>query len=405
MKNKLNSCSRAILYSIIVFFFLLSSSTLAQKYKNGYYIKVASGVEGQFFYQKMSVTKNENCWMVNENLLDAYVFVSEKSKLFSLVYISNDVETTYAPSENLLPIHLQLHYEPKPKPNFCRGQFDIGNKQFEVTQSALYYIAADVKSKWITYMPVEKWNIIGTAIPGGWVPKKMVELTPEFSPDNRAAIFSIDSLEMQRGFFQIRFTDGWKITVDSLSENECWNTGSKVFTAFGGRADSLVLGGSNILWEKRGVYSLQLFWDAGQALTASFKKLKDLPMVDYSQYKIGILGDAYDYENGERAFWRQNWGGEKGTVTPTVDGNLYSWHFNNVKLYNGGEFKFRQGNDWSGLAVDFQDITSWSGSAKGDFKNMDSKFHVVNSGSAIYIIVLQIDGTTDAISIIINRVD
>ncbi len=65
--------------------------------------------------------------------------------------------------------------------------------------------------------------------------------------------------------------------------------------------------------------------------------------------------------------------------------------------------KFRQGSDWTGLLFDYSDISTWSGNAVSDFRNMDGEFVVVNDGFAIYNIVFKIDVKTNKISIQVDK--
>ncbi len=244
---------------------------------------------------------------------------------------------------------------------------------------------------------------MGTAITGGWEPSNLTLLSPTFSADKKSAVFAVDSITIKPRFYKFRFTNGWKITVDSISENECWNKGSKVNTNFGGSPDNLILGGENIYTSNRGIYNVKLFWEVGKSLKATLVKVKDLDIIDYSSYKIGILGDAYKYANGKQANWENNWGEGKETNIPQRFGHVYTWTFNGIALTNGKEFKIRQGYDWMGLAIDFQDVKKWGGNAKDDFRNMDSKFFVSNSGEEVYDILLQIDALTEEVSIVVNK--
>ncbi len=320
-----------------------------------------------------------------------------------MVRIDGGKETSFAPSSNLKLVKDSIKYEAMPKPNFLNGKFEVGNKLFPIGESGLYFISIDVSTNWISYLPVNTWNILGTAIPGGWEPTKLIELKPIFSDDKKSAIFSIDSLVVRPGVFKFRSTDGWKVTIDSISDNDCMTKGSKVSTSFGGEIDSFVLSGNNIVSKFNGIYKVELFWNNGKKGYASFTKLTDLPIVDYSNYKMGFFGDSYLLPNGVRANWDINWGEDKDTSLPEKNGTNYTWHFNNVTLFNNGEFKFRQGNDWKGLCIDFQDIRNWSGNAKGDFVNIDTYFHTKNSGEATYDFTLTIDAATEEISLVVDK--
>lgn len=398
---KINSAKKKVLTVFI--FLLVLTGVKALSHDNGYYIKVNSDSVGNCIYQKLVVTPNENCWMTTENLLEAYIYIPSGVNGFSIVKIDDGAETTFSPRSNVKEVKDWLYYEPQPQANFIRGEFEVGKAPFTVSESGLYYIAAEVNTRWMACLPIKKWNILGTSIPGGWEPSQLKLLSPVFSEDKKSAVFSIDSLVIKPGFFKFRFTNGWKITIDSISDNECWNKGAKVNTNFGGSADSLVLGGNNIHTNDRGVFNVKLFWESGKYLKASFTKVKDIDLIDYSNHKMGILGDAYFYANGKKSNWEHNWGEGNETNLPIKNGSVYTWTFSNIKLLNGGEFKIRQGHDWMGLAIDFQDVKKWSGNAKDDFKNMDSKFHVINSGEAIYDIVLQIDANSDDATIRVDK--
>ncbi len=387
----------------LVSLFLIFSTISAEDLENGYYIKINSDSITPVSYQKMAVTPNENCWMANENLVEAYIYLPVSEAGFSVVKVDNGVKTIFAPSANVQEVKNWLYYEPQPRKNFLRGNFEVGKLPFKVSESGLYYIAADATSRWITFLPIKAWNILGTAIPGGWEPSKLNELLPVFSADKKSAVFTIDSLEVRPGLLKFRFANGWKITVDSVSDNECWNKGTKVNVNFGGEIDKLTLGGGNVKSDYRGIYTVKLFWEVGQTPKATFTKIKDIQAVDYSLHKMGILGDAYAYNNGTRASWENNWGEGKETNVPVKKGHIYTWLFKGIKLFNGGEFKIRQGYDWTGLAVDYTDIKNWSGNAKDDFKNMDSKFHVLNSGEALYDIEFTIDASTEEMFVKVDK--
>ncbi len=386
---------------VLICQFSLLANTI--KLEDGYYIKLNGKSGSVSEYHKMVVTPNENCWMENKNLLECYVYLPLSELGFSIVNITDGVENCFEPTASVQEVKEQLFYEPSPKKNFFRGEYISGLKPFAVSEEGLYYIAVDISSHWIVCSPIKKFNILGSAIPGGWEPAVLNELTPVFSADKQSAVFANDMLEIRHGFFKIRMTDGWKITVDSITSNDCWNKGSKVNVNYGGSVDKLVLGGANIISNYDGVYSVKLTWTAGSVPSISLNKLMDIPRVDYSYHKIGIVGDAYDEPSGIRSSWKANWGAPTNTNTPAKENLTYTWTFSDVKLYNGGHFKLRQGSDWTGLSIDFSDIASWSGNAVADFRNMDGEFVVVNGGSESYNIVFKIDAETNQMTLKVDK--
>lgn len=386
---------------VLICQFSLLANTI--KLEDGYYIKLNGKSGSVSEYHKMVVTPNENCWMENKNLLECYVYLPLSELGFSIVNITDGVENCFEPTASVQEVKEQLFYEPSPKKNFFRGEYISGLKPFAVSEEGLYYIAVDISSHWMVCSPIKTFNILGSAIPGGWEPKVLNELTPIFSSDKQSAVFSIDMLEVRKGFFKFRATDGWKITVDSITSNDCWNKGSKVYVNFGGEIGNLTLGGTNIESKYNGVYSVKLFWISGSSPSVTFSKIMEIPQIDYTYHKIGIIGDAYNEPNGIRSQWRTNWGGLAETLVPAKEGLVYTWTFNGVKLFNNGHFKLRQGSDWTGLMFDYSDITSWSGNAVNDFRNMDGEFVVVNEGSAVYNFVFKIDAETNKMTLQVDK--
>ena len=188
--RKTKGLSFYVLLGFVIFF---ASSTLsAVDLADGYYVKINGGSVTQDSYQKMVVTPNENCSMGSENLLEAYIYLPAGAEGFSIVKVSQGENKVFQPSANVKQVNNWLYYEPQPQTNFLRGQFEEGVSPFTITESGLFYVAIEINTRWMTCIPIKNWNILGTAITGGWEPSNLTLLSPTFSADKKSAVFAFE---------------------------------------------------------------------------------------------------------------------------------------------------------------------------------------------------------------------
>jgi len=162
--------------------------------------------------------------------------------------------------------------------------------------------------------------------------------------------------------------------------------GVTVNTNLGGTTSALEPGGYNLFNTEPGIYTVLLSYDPGAGYAATLTKTGNLPPVNYSQYQMDIIGDAYLKQDGTPAAWDESY----GKTLPAVTGTNYTWTYN-INFLAERDFKFRQGDDWSGLYISFPDVTM-AGTAASYFTNDGGNFHVSTAGN--YIMVLKVAAAT-----------
>ena len=123
--------------------------------------------------------------------------------------------------------------------------------------------------------------------------------------------------------------------------------------------------------------------------TVTLTKTGNIPPIDYSTYQMGIIGNCYLKADGvTQANWDENFGSSLPVVT---GGTTYFWTYN-ININEAGDFKFRQGNDWSGKSIGYNNVTM-AGPAANNFIDDGGNFQVIVTGN--YTLVLQIDALTE----------
>ncbi|MEZ5070120.1 MAG: hypothetical protein R2751_03900 [Bacteroidales bacterium] len=146
-------------------------------------------------------------------------------------------------------------------------------------------------------------------------------------------------------------------------------------------------GGANISNETAGVYTATMTWTLGDDFVATLVKTGDVPLTDYSDYEVGLIGDGV-WAEADTAW---GWGSTYDKVLPAVDGTNYSWSWDNVEVHNSGSFKIRQGDDWNGLNLGFGNVTM-AGTSAGDFSDADGNIKVAADGFFNMVLSVDADG-------------
>jgi hypothetical protein len=234
-------------------------------------------------------------------------------------------------------------------------------------------------------MPVH-WGMIGAATPGGWSNDTMFT---ESAFNATTMSWTLTGLKLMKGEWKYRYTHGWKVELDTTNSDPTkW---VKVNTNFGDDVNELVAGGGNIVNAASGFYTSTLTYTLGTGYKATLTKTGDIPLVDYSTYEMGIIGNAYNKQDGTPANWDENF----GTSLPVVSGTDYTWTYT-LDLIATKEFKFRQGNDWSGKSIGYSDVI-WAGTAASNFTNNNGNIVVGAAGN--FTLVLKIEAATETYTV------
>ena len=355
---------------------------------DGLYIKGGSTALTDFNTKGMlKVTRNEVTQTDRASLYEIYVAVKAGAPGFNIVSVAGNVQTTYGPGSGFGVVTKGTTDETKLP--FQRGAYAESTTAFTVPADGLYHVIIDTELKKAVIVPVEYWGLIGAATPGGWSNDTKINAG---AFDQNTMSFETTGISMLKGQFKFRYSGGWKVEVDTLLDLGSGKIGVKANTNFGGTLTALVPGGDNITFDTPGVYTAKAVWTLGSPWVMTLTRTGDLPTIDYTNYEMGIIGNAYLKADGVTvAAWDENF----GTHKPVVAAKIFTWTYT-IDLIADGEFKFRQGDNWDGKSIGYGDVT-WAGAAAADFSNNGGNIKVGASGN--YTLVLVIDATTEVYTV------
>lgn len=220
----------------------------------------------------------------------------------------------------------------------------------QVAEEGLYYTFVNTLDNSVVLMKVEP-NIIGDATEGQWEAGTAI---PQLSVSADGAVFEATDVPMNGAAgYKWRFSDGWHayaspdvVTHSFLgveSYGEAWDAGTYDVGFFT----------DNIPSHEDGLYTLRLAYDAETGTWTETKTKTGNLAVDYSATEMAIIGSAVP--NG--SFNGDGTGGY-GQHAPTVDGNVYTWSWDDVELTEAQEFIFLEGATWGGLQIDYTGATN-----------------------------------------------
>jgi hypothetical protein len=248
-----------------------------------------------------------------------------------------------------------------------------------------------------------QWGVIGAATPDGW--GSSTALT-ESAFDSKKMTYSITGMELRGGDWKFRYSNGWKIIIDTAYNS---GAGIKVNTNFGGAIDALEPGGANIVNAAPGVYDITLEYTLGTGYTATATKTGDLPLTNWTGVICDAVGDGVSADNSSAIPDPSGWGwGNKllADGAPTVNGDVYTWTWTNITLEANSGFKVRTED---GVAPPTGGANFDAGLEAVDHANSSTHVNPATTGNlevdtkGVYTITLTIDaGNSDAKTITIT---
>ncbi len=359
--------------------------------EDGWYVKGANtcfpdfNAKGQF-----KTAKNEVVNADRAELMEVYVLVKASSG-FNIIEVAGKTQKTYGPGADYAVVTAPDAEEPKT--TFSKGAYTETSATFNVEKEGLYHVVLDKGLGKVAVMYVEYWGLIGAATPGGWnTDTKVDKVTYDFTACT--ATFKAENVKLTKGEMKLRYGSNWKVILDVVLDLGDGKKGVRVNTNLGGSLDALVSGGANIPFAELGFYTVELKWTAGAEKPYVFTKTKtgSVEMVDYTDYDMGIIGNAY-LEPGTSVV--ATWNVVLATMKPAKSGNVYTWAYGTVALIKDGEFKLRQddgNNGWSGKSVGYKDCV-FDGTAKDKFEDIGGNIKVKESGN--YVVTFKIDAETE----------
>lgn len=341
----------------------------------------------------LATTRNEKTQEDRATLKEVYIAVTAGTDGFNLVNVVGGVETVWGPGDDFAEVTGDDLDGEEPQEGLWRGMYAETDAPFTVPSDGLYHVVLDTDLGKVAVAKVI-WGVIGASSPSGW--SGSTPLAAAF--DLNMMDFSATEIAMKKGDFKFRYSNNWKIYLDTvLVLPGSDNVGVTVNTNFGGAVDALVPGGDNINMTDHGYYTISMKWELGMGTTCTMTRTGDLPSTDYSAYEMGFVGDGVKVGADPH-----NWDSTIEKMTPAVDGSTYTWAWTGIPTNTAGSFKIRQGDDWNGLILGYPQVIM-AGSSAGDFSgNGDGNFVPAVDGT--YDMTLSVDGTTDEFTLTVEPV-
>jgi hypothetical protein len=333
---------------------------------------------------------NEHTTALRGGMYEKYIALKGGAN-FSISLKAGTVQTNLSPATKLDSTKSGI--QDNPQVWFERGTYTSSTATatnfFTVPADGLYLVAIDQKSSSYVIISVPFWGVIGGATPLGWSEPYRKLMPGTFNGTSMK--FEITNDTLMAGDFKLRHSGGWKCRFIASCDTITINT--NLGGVLANLVPTLVPGGGNYTLPatNRGYYTIDLTWTLGATNYGwlySMTKTGDVALVNYTNYNMGIIGNAYFKPNTtDTAAWDVNF----GTMLPVVSGTTYTWTYD-VSLFAGKDFKFRQGTDWNGKSIGYPDL-KWAGAAAANFSNDGGNIKV--GTSAKYHLIMVIDASTE----------
>mgnify|MGYP001562767640 CR=1 FL=1 len=352
--------------------------------EDGFYILGGASFADYDLKGTMKATRNEVKQEERAELLEAFVALKAGSEGFNIMEVAGSEKTSWGPASTFADVATGTNDEPKV--TFQRGGAEKTDSKFTVPADGLYHVVLDTEVGTVAIIPVKHWGLIGAATPGGWSDDTKLEST---GFDMSTITFEAKEVTMVKGDFKFRYSSGWKVEIDTAYDLGGGDKGIKVNSNFGGAVDALVPGGLNINNATGGIYTATMVWTAGEGFAATLSKTGDLPLTDYSNTELGLIGNGI--YNGAN---QHDWNSGLMLSTPAKDGYKYTWAYNNTKVTTAGSFKIREGDNWDNLSFGYPQVTM-AGDGADDFETNNDGNFVPKTNDATYNFTFEIDAESD----------
>ncbi|MFC2104557.1 hypothetical protein ACFLS4_04310 [Bacteroidota bacterium] len=299
----------------------------------------ATAVDGYDVLGRMAVTRNEVVQENRSSLYEKYIAISSTGG-FSIKQVVGAVRTTYGPGTDFAVVaEADLDVE-EPNEGLWKGAYTETETQFTVPEDGLYHVMLDTELGKVAIARV-KWGVIGAATPDGWGTSTALT-APAF--DLNAMAFTITDMELRGGDWKFRYSNGWKVILDTVVDLGGGDKGVKVNTNFGSAVSALVPGGDNIVNAAPGVYTIAMAWTLATGHAATATKTADLPLTNWTGVICDAVGTGVSADNASAIADPSSWGwGNKllADGAPTVASDVYTWTWTGIVLEANEGFKLR----------------------------------------------------------------
>jgi hypothetical protein len=308
---------------------------------DGFYVKGAVTAYTDFNENAMmKITRNEVTQADRATLLELYIPIKAGADGFNIVQVAGSVQTVWGPGAVFGVIDQGTTDEPKVP--FQRGDLAVTTTKFTVPTDGMYHVVIDTELGRVVIVPVH-WGIIGAATPDGW--GSSTQFT-ESAFNLNTMSWTIDNMELRGGDWKFRYSNGWKVELDTTLDVGGGKKGVKVNTNFGDSPSTLVPGGANIVNADPGIYSFVFSYTLGSGYTATLTKTGNLPLTNWTGVVCDAVGAGVSIDNPAAIPDPSSWGWGNvlladGTGIPAVTGDVYTWTWTNIILEADQGFKVR----------------------------------------------------------------
>lgn len=290
---------------------------------------------------RFTITKNEVNQEDRSTLLEKYIAISSTGT-FKIMQVAGSTKTQIGPGADfaLVPTGERDTDEPSAE-DFWRGSYAETTTEFSVPEDGLYHVIIDTEVGKVVVARVV-WGVIGAATPDGWGTSTVLT---ESAFDKETMTFSITDMELRGGDWKFRYSNGWKIEIDTMDANS--DNWVKVNTNYGGAVSDLVPGGANIVNDDPGVYDITVTWTLADGTAAVATKTADLPLTNWTGVICDAVGTGVSVDNANAVTDPSSWGwGNKllADDVPAISGDVYTWTWTNIVLEANEGFKLRTEN-------------------------------------------------------------
>jgi uncharacterized protein (TIGR02145 family) len=358
---------------------------------DGYY--VVGPAAGELFCEdenRMTIARIEvdiNVQVERPELVE--LFISLKGGAgFNIVGVDESNVVSFGPGSDFQLVMDPVNNEPDIG-TFWRGSAQENNERFMVPEDGFYHVVYD-KEYNIAVLAKVEWGMIGGAMPFGWA-KDTIMNYHGYSCDS--AVYSLDSVPLLKNEYRFRYSGGWFIEIDVSDSN--FQNHVKIGTSLGGESDSLFNNGPALLNTALGYYDVKLLYNKDVKKFQQTLKWLSMIIFTYDDVDLGLIGDGLIFD-GSQWNWNEGW----GLHFPEINGNHYTWSWENVEVLTSGAFKLRSGQDWGGYAFGYFDLTI-EGDAADDFIS-DENYSIVPLINQVVNMTFTIDAGTDTKTLMIN---
>jgi hypothetical protein len=353
---------------------------------------------------RLQVTRNEVDQKDRASLYELYIPLKAGAAGFQIAKVAGAVKTYYGPGANFADVTQGTTDEPKV--TFQRGSVAEGAAKFTVPADGMYHVVIDTELGIAAIMPVH-WGIIGAAA-AGWGASVQMD---EGAFNATKMEWTLTNVELRSGDWKFRYSNGWKVEIDTVIDLGGGVKGVKVNTNLGGAITALVPGGDNIVNTAPGYYNIKLSYELGMGFTATATKTGDLPLTNWTAVELDAVGTGVSGDNPNAIPDPSSWGWGNvlladNNALPTKVGDVYTWTWMGIILEASEGFKLRTLN---GIAppvggANFDAGYSAVDAAASSSKVVDAGGNLSVSTKGAYNITLKIDAAdSDKITIVITE--